>query len=89
MFTAFSATAQQPENITTQENTPCVLTPNEARKQRGFTSDTNFVPKGQWIFGGTASYSMHNNSNYKLVVVDNINSDGYTLNVSPMIAYAP
>lgn len=89
VFTAFSATAQQPENITTQENAPCVLTPNEARKQRGFTSDTNFVPKGQWIFGGTASYSMHNNSNYKLVVVDNINSDGYTLNVSPMIAYAP
>ena len=65
------------------------LTPNEARKQRGFSVDTNFVPRGQWIFGGTASYSTHTNTDYKLVIIDNINSEGYTVKVSPMIAYAP
>lgn len=68
--------------------TEVVLTPNEARKHRGFSTDDIFVPKGQWIFGGTASYSTHTNQNYKLLVVDNIDSEGYTVNVSPMIAYA-
>lgn len=65
------------------------LTPNEARKLRGFSTDINFVPRGQWIFGGNASYSTHVNSDYKLFIIDNINSDGYSVNVSPMIAYAP
>lgn len=68
--------------------TDVVLTPNEARKHRGFSTDNCFVPKGQWIFGGTASYSTHTNQNYKLLVIDNIDSEGYTVNVSPMIAYA-
>ena len=84
--------AQQPENIAQQtESAPSLkaLTPNEARAQRGFTSNTNFVPKGQWIFGGTASYSAHRNNNYTFTLINNIDSEGYTVNVSPMIAYAP
>ena len=64
------------------------LSPNEARKGRGFSTDVCFVPKGQWIFGGTASYSTHTNRDFKLLVVDNVDSDGYTVNVSPMLAYA-
>lgn len=64
------------------------LTPNEARMRRGFSTDECFVPKGQWIFGGTASYSTHTNEDYKLLVVDNIDSKGYTVNVAPMVAYA-
>ena len=78
---------ESPTNNATEVAAP--LTPNEARKQRGFSADTNFVPKGQWIFGGTASYSTHKNADYKFLIVDNINSEGYTVNVSPMIAYAP
>ena len=84
--------AQQSEGITTVSagaSETETLTPNDARKQRGFSTDTNFVPRGQWIFGGTASYSTHNNSNYKLLIIDDINSEGYSVNVSPMIAYAP
>ena len=65
------------------------LTPNEARKQRGFFSDSRFVPKGQWIFGGTASYSAHRNSSYQFTLINDIDSEGYTVKVSPMIAYAP
>lgn len=79
--------AQQHTADSAEVSTP--LTPNEARKQRGFSVDTNFVPRGQWIFGGTASYSTHTNTDYKFVIIDNINSEGYTVNVSPMIAYAP
>ena len=92
MLLAVGASAQSTDNeISTTETKLAVeqtLSPNEARLHRGFSTDECFVPKGQWIFGGTASYSMHTNDNYKLLVVDNIDSKGYTVNVSPMIAYA-
>lgn len=70
-----------------QDNT--ALTPNEARKHRGFSTNDVVVPKGQWIFGGTASYTTHSNQNYKLLIIDGIESEGYTVNVAPMIAFAP
>lgn len=92
LATAVSAVAQQMDGLEQQPeagSSVVQLTPNEARKLRGFTSDTNFVPKGQWIFGGTASYSTHTNKNYKLLIINDIDSDGYTVNVSPMIAHAP
>ncbi len=73
---------------TTPENTEQIGV-NEARKQRGFVSDECFVPKGQWIFGGTASYSAHRNEDYTFTLINDIDSYGYTVNVSPMIAYAP
>ncbi len=65
------------------------LTINEKRSQRGLTDTHNlFVPKGQWVFGGTASYSTHSNDSYQLLLIEGINSKGYTMRVSPMIAYA-
>ena len=56
---------------------------------RGFTSDITFVPRGQWIFGGAASYSLHNNDSFDIVVINDVDSQGYTVNVAPIIAYAP
>lgn len=65
------------------------LTVNERRRQRGLTDRHNlFVPKGQWIFGGTASYSTHSNDTYRFFVVEDIDSRGYNVKVSPMVAYA-
>lgn len=65
------------------------LTINQRRARRGLTDrHTLFVPKGQWIFGGTASYSTHANENYRLLIIDDINSRGYTFQVSSMVAYA-
>lgn len=65
------------------------LTVNEMRRQRGLTDKHNlFVPRGQWIFGGTASYSTHTNDSYRFLVVEGIDSKGYTFKVSPMVAYA-
>ena len=62
---------------------------NEMRQERGLTDTHNlFVPKGQWIFGGTASYSTHTNDRYQFFIIEDINSEGYTFRVSPMIAYA-
>ncbi len=59
------------------------------RKQRGVSNlKTQIVPVGQWVFGGTLSYSTHSNSDYKLLVVEGINSEGYTFKVSPLIGYS-
>ena len=61
----------------------------QRRSRRGLVDmDNVFVPKGQWIFGGAASYSTHNNDKYKLLVLEDVNSLGYTVKVSPMVAYA-
>ncbi len=65
------------------------LTVNRLREERGLTSrSTLFVPKGQWVFGGTASYSTHSNDNYSFLIVEGVNSRGHTFRVSPMIGYA-
>ena len=47
-----------------------------------------FVPRGQWIFGASASYSTHTNKDYTFLVIEDINSDGYTFKIAPLIAYA-
>lgn len=46
-----------------------------------------FVPKGQWIVGSSVSYSEHNEQNYQFLIIDGLNSDGYTFKISPMACY--
>lgn len=70
-------------------DSPAEPTVEEMRRQRGLVDISHvFVPEGQWIFGGTASYSAHANDDYTFFIVENINSDGYTFKVSPLIGYA-
>lgn len=65
------------------------LSDAERRRQRGLTDvSTVFVPRGQWVFGGTASYSTHSNDSYQFLIIEGIGSEGYNVKVSPMIAYA-
>lgn len=61
----------------------------------GYAQDTQkklpskvFVPKGQWIVGSSVSYSEHTENNYDFLVIEKINSDGYSFKLSPMFAYA-
>lgn len=62
---------------------------NEIREKRGLVDVKHvFVPAGQWIFGGSASYSTHTNNNYTFFIIEGIDSDGYTFKVTPMIGYA-
>ena len=59
------------------------------RQNRGISNlKTEFVPKGQWVFGGAVSYSTHSNKNYSFLIIEDINSNGYKVNVSPMLGYA-
>lgn len=61
----------------------------QRRSERGLVDMNNvLVPKGQWVFGGTASYSTHDNSSYKLLILEDVSSMGYTVKVSPLVAYA-
>lgn len=53
---------------------------------RGITPQT-FVPKGQWIGGGNISYSQHTNDNYKFLVIDGWDGNGYNFSVSPFVGY--
>ena len=71
------------------EVAPLPLSDEERRRQRGLTDvRTVFVPKGQWTFGGTASYSTHTNDSYQFLIIEGIGSEGYNFRISPMIAYA-
>lgn len=53
---------------------------------RGITQSV-FVPKGQWIGGLSMSYSEHSEDNHRVLVLEKINSSGYNVKASPMVAY--
>lgn len=46
-----------------------------------------FVTKGTWMLGGTARYSQHINKDYSFLVINDINSTGYTVAVTPKLLY--
>lgn len=46
-----------------------------------------FIKKGTWTVGGTAKYSQHINDKFNFLVIGNINTDGYSVNVSPNLLY--
>ncbi len=46
-----------------------------------------FIKKGTWTVGGTAKYSQHINDKYNLLVISNINSEGYNIAVKPSLMY--
>lgn len=77
------------EEAPTGADTTARPTINELRAQRGLVDIKHvFVPAGQWIFGGSASYSTHTNDSYTFFIIEGIDSDGYTFKISPMIGYA-
>ncbi len=42
-----------------------------------------FVPKGQWLVGGSISFQDYTEDNYKFLIVDDINAGAYIFKVSP------
>ncbi len=75
-----SASASDPESV--------VLADSVRRSSRGLVELNNtYIPKGKWSVGGTVSYSTHNNDSYQFLAIDNISSEGYSFNVSPMFTY--
>lgn len=68
----------------------CGVLPVTAKKNkydRGIEMKT-FIPKGQWMVGTTFSYSEHVDENFEfLSVLKDIESDGYTFKVTPLVSY--
>ncbi|MDM8256441.1 hypothetical protein [Phocaeicola barnesiae] len=64
------------------------LTPSgrPQRIDRGIMQ-TVFIPKGQWMAGGTVSYSEHEENNLNFLVIKDVEGLGYTFNVSPYVGY--
>lgn len=46
-----------------------------------------FIPRGQWMAGGTISYQEHDAENYNFLVLKNVEGLGYTFKVSPFVGY--
>ena len=62
---------------------------NQRRQNRGISNlKTEFVPKGQWVFGGSVSYSTHSNNDYTFLIVEEIKSNGYQFKITPLVGYA-
>ena len=62
---------------------------SQRRQSRGIANiRTEFVPKGQWVFGGSVSYSTHTNDNYNFLIFEDIQSNGYQFKVTPLVGYA-
>ena len=45
------------------------------------------VKKGTWVAGGTLSYSQHVNDGHSILLINNINSNGYSVSVNPKVVY--
>lgn len=60
----------------------------DVRLERGIVDTRKvFVPRGKWMAGGYVSYSTHKNNQYDLLVIEDIQSDGYSFKISPMGGY--
>ena len=71
------------------DSTKTVYSHSERRQNRGVANiRTEFVPKGQWVFGGSISYSTHSNNDYTFLIVEDIQSNGYQFKVTPLVGYA-
>lgn len=58
----------------------------EGRIERKIENRT-IIPKGQWVLGFNTMYNHVKVDNFNLFVINNINADGYNLEVSPFVLY--
>ena len=67
---------------------PSFLQTKKDREQidRGIHSST-FIPKGQWMVGGSFSYSESNSDDYKFLILKNVEGKRYSFSVSPNFGY--
>jgi len=87
------ASSEQPTEVkelqTAKPQSDTVRTYSHRRQNRGVSNmKTEFVPKGQWVFGGSVSYSTHTNNNYNFLIIEDIKSNGYQFKISPILGYA-
>lgn len=59
------------------------------KMDRGIDMSTQpvFIPKGTWMVGGGARYSLQDSNNADFLVLSGINSSGYSISLSPAVCY--
>ena len=67
---------------------PLFLQAKKKREQvdRGIQSST-FIPKGQWMVGGSFSYTESSSDDYKFLILKNVEGKNYSFSVSPSFGY--
>ena len=84
-----ATSSEKGDTVTVVKQAQPAMNPSFRRQSRGIADiRTEFVPKGQWVFGGSVSYSTHSNDNYNFLIVEDIDSKGYQVKVSPLIGFA-
>lgn len=48
----------------------------------------DFIPKGQWIFGLSVSYTQSSQDKYQFLILEGISGDTYSFKISPMVMFA-
>ena len=77
-----AAMAQVETKVIPSDSTSSLYSHSLRRQNRGVSNlKTEFVPKGQWVFGGSVSYSTHNNNNYNFLIIEDIESNGGKISV--------
>lgn len=46
-----------------------------------------FIPKGQFMFGGTVNFQEYDDDNINMLVLKNMNYEGHTFSLSPSVGY--
>lgn len=67
--------------------TASAINPHRVKRIDRGIHESVFVPKGQWMAGGTISYSEHNEDNLNFTVLKNIEGKGYDFKISPFVGY--
>ena len=84
-----ATSSEKGDTVTVVKQAQPAMNPSFRRQSRGIANiRTEFVPKGQWVFGGSVSYSTHSNNNYNFLIVEDIDSKGYQFKISPLVGFA-
>ncbi len=85
-----SAAIAQESTAATESQTDSLARVQKLRREnRGLSNlKTEFVPKGQWVFGGSVSFSTHSNNTFNFLIIEDIKSNGYQFKVTPLVGYA-
>lgn len=49
--------------------------------------NATFIPKGQWMFGGSIGFNTFDNENLNYLILKNIDFEGHTFSLSPYFGY--
>ena len=86
---ATTSAEASPTSVKVAKSDTTKISLSQRRQLRGISDlRTEFVPKGQWVFGGSISYSTHSNNDYTFLIVEDIESTGYSFKVTPLLGYA-